>query len=108
MLDSGTTFTYLPSDAFQSFKETVTAFALEHGLKSVKGPDPKVGTRCVWHCLCCMCSDCGVCKGDEYTARVSPLQSCRAAAESSCNPAEHLAQSPFARPLTRTVTVDHW
>ena len=57
MLDSGTTFTYLPSDAFQSFKETVTVFALEHGLKSVKGPDPKVGTRSVWRCLCCMCSD---------------------------------------------------
>ena len=61
MLDSGTTFTYLPSDAFQSFKETVTAFALEHGLKSVKGPDPKVGTCHVWHCVCCMCSDCVVC-----------------------------------------------
>ena len=42
MLDSGTTFTYLPTDAFLSFKETVTAFALEHGLKTVKGPDPKV------------------------------------------------------------------
>ena len=42
VLDSGTTFTYLPTDAFLAFKETVTAYALEHGLKSVKGPDPKV------------------------------------------------------------------
>ena len=46
VLDSGTTFTYLPTDAFQSFKEAVTAFALEHGLKSVKGPDPKVSACC--------------------------------------------------------------
>ncbi|CAK0779405.1 hypothetical protein CVIRNUC_004765 [Coccomyxa viridis] len=46
VLDSGTTFTYLPTDAFQSFKESVTAFALEHGLKSVKGPDPKFHDIC--------------------------------------------------------------
>lgn len=49
VLDSGTTFTYLPTDAFQSFKESVTAFALEHGLKSVKGPDPKVSACCPQH-----------------------------------------------------------
>lgn len=42
VLDSGTTFTYLPTEAFQHFKEAVTAFALDHGLHSVKGPDPKV------------------------------------------------------------------
>ena len=42
VLDSGTTFTYLPSEAFQLFKEAVSAYALEHGLNSVKGPDPKV------------------------------------------------------------------
>lgn len=42
MLDSGTTFTYLPSEAFQLFKEAITAYALAHGLHSVKGPDPKV------------------------------------------------------------------
>ena len=42
VLDSGTTFTYLPSEAFALFKEAVSAFALEHGLHSVKGPDPKV------------------------------------------------------------------
>ena len=51
VLDSGTTFTYLPTDAFQSFKEAVTAFALEHGLKSVKGPDPKVSACRPQHCL---------------------------------------------------------
>ena len=45
VLDSGTTFTYLPSDAFAAFKDAVSAFALEHGLRSVKGPDPKVNTR---------------------------------------------------------------
>ena len=51
VLDSGTTFTYLPTDAFQSFKEAVTAFALEHGLRSVKGPDPKVSMCRPPHCL---------------------------------------------------------
>ena len=42
MLDSGTTFTYLPSDAFTRFREAVTRFALAHGLHVTKGPDPKV------------------------------------------------------------------
>ena len=41
MLDSGTTFTYLPSDAFARFREAVTRFALAHGLHVTKGPDPK-------------------------------------------------------------------
>ena len=41
MLDSGTTFTYLPSDAFQRFREAVTHYALAHGLHVTKGPDPK-------------------------------------------------------------------
>ena len=48
MLDSGTTFTYLPSEAFQLFKEAVTNYALEHGLTSVKGPDPKVTPLTAW------------------------------------------------------------
>ena len=42
VLDSGTTFTYLPTDAFTKFQDAVTTFALEHGLHVVKGPDPKV------------------------------------------------------------------
>ena len=42
VLDSGTTFTYLPSEAFSAFKEAVSSYALEHGLHSTKGPDPKV------------------------------------------------------------------
>lgn len=41
VLDSGTTFTYLPSDAFTRFREAVTRFALAHGLHVTKGPDPK-------------------------------------------------------------------
>ena len=45
VLDSGTTFTYLPSEAFSEFKEAVSSFALEHGLHSTKGPDPKVRPR---------------------------------------------------------------
>lgn len=45
MLDSGTTFTYLPSEAFQLFKEAVTTYALDHGLNIVKGPDPKVSGK---------------------------------------------------------------
>ena len=51
MLDSGTTFTYLPSDAFTRFREAVTRFALAHGLHVTKGPDPKVrdmGLRRGW------------------------------------------------------------
>nr|BBK07876.1 aspartyl protease family protein [Coccomyxa sp. KJ] len=46
VLDSGTTFTYLPSEAFQLFKDAVTNYALEHGLISVKGPDPKFHDIC--------------------------------------------------------------
>ena len=42
VLDSGTTFTYLPSEAFVQFRNAVTLFALEHGLHTVKGPDPQV------------------------------------------------------------------
>ncbi|KAK9843713.1 hypothetical protein WJX81_003429 [Elliptochloris bilobata] len=46
VLDSGTTFTYLPSDAFVSFREAVTRFALAHGLHVTKGPDPKFPDVC--------------------------------------------------------------
>ncbi|BDA43922.1 Aspartic proteinase Asp1 [Coccomyxa sp. Obi] len=46
VLDSGTTFTYLPSEAFKLFKDAVTNYALEHGLASVKGPDPKFHDIC--------------------------------------------------------------
>ena len=45
VLDSGTTFTYLPSEAFSAFREAVTQHALERGLHSTKGPDPKARAR---------------------------------------------------------------
>ena len=44
MLDSGTTFTYLPSPAFAPFLATVKAYALAHGLRIIAGPDKAV--RC--------------------------------------------------------------
>ncbi len=78
VLDSGTTFTYLPSDAFQSFKEAVTAFALEHGLKSVKGPDPKVGICGVGDCLCLHVHQLCCLQEAEYTQIDFLLQSHRA------------------------------
>lgn len=46
VLDSGTTFTYLPSDAFAAFRDKVSAFATAKGLHSVKGPDPKFHDIC--------------------------------------------------------------
>lgn len=45
VLDSGTTFTYLPSEAFLRFREAVTRYALAHGLHVTKGPDPKARAR---------------------------------------------------------------
>lgn len=46
VLDSGTTFTYLPTEAFQAFKLAVSSFALSKGLKATKGPDPKFNDIC--------------------------------------------------------------
>lgn len=48
VLDSGTTFTYLPADVFRIFVEFVTRFALDQGLRSTKGPDPKVIHHILW------------------------------------------------------------
>ena len=42
VLDSGTTFTYLPQDAFREFQKQVVAAALVKGARQVAGPDPKV------------------------------------------------------------------
>ncbi len=42
VLDSGTTFTYLPTQAFTAFTQEVSKYALAHGLRSVKGPDKNV------------------------------------------------------------------
>lgn len=42
VLDSGTTFTYLPSLVFRAFAAAVEKHALSHGLFKVPGPDPTV------------------------------------------------------------------
>lgn len=46
VLDSGTTFTYLPTDAFSAFQRAVTDYALSHGLHESRGPDPKFQDTC--------------------------------------------------------------
>lgn len=42
LLDSGTTFSYFPTPAFDGFVAAVTAFAVARGLKSTPGPDASV------------------------------------------------------------------
>jgi hypothetical protein len=46
VLDSGTTFTYLPTPAFRLFSSAVEKYALGKGLKKVAGPDPKYEDIC--------------------------------------------------------------
>ncbi|KAK9808090.1 hypothetical protein WJX73_004596 [Symbiochloris irregularis] len=46
VLDSGTTFTYLPSEVFRIFVAEVTEYALGKGLKEVNGPDAKFKDVC--------------------------------------------------------------
>lgn len=46
VLDSGTTFTYLPSQAYEQLHQHVTDFALDHGLHSTPGPDPRYPDSC--------------------------------------------------------------
>lgn len=46
VLDSGTTFTYLPSQAFEQLKTHVSDYALAHGLHSVPGPDSHFQDNC--------------------------------------------------------------
>ena len=46
VLDSGTTFTYMPTPAFQAFSAAVEAYALQHGLVRVRGPDPQYDDIC--------------------------------------------------------------
>ena len=45
MLDSGTTFSYLPSAAFKAFSTAVGKAAEAKGLKPSPGSDPQVGSR---------------------------------------------------------------
>lgn len=42
VLDSGTTFTYLPSAAFVAFRNAVAAAAMHAGLHRAQGADPQV------------------------------------------------------------------
>lgn len=42
LLDSGTTFSYLPTPAFNAFVAAVTAYVQARGLKSTSGPDTAV------------------------------------------------------------------
>lgn len=46
VLDSGTTFSYLPTKAFRLFAETVSSHAIARGLFSVPGPDPEYDDIC--------------------------------------------------------------
>lgn len=46
VLDSGTTFTYLPTKAFHLFAEYVSSHAFGRGLFSVPGPDPEYKDIC--------------------------------------------------------------
>ena len=46
VLDSGTTFTYVPSPVFRAFAEAVEKHALARGLFRVRGPDPQYDDIC--------------------------------------------------------------
>jgi len=46
VLDSGTTFTYIPTEAFKVFARSVSDHALEKGLSVVPGPDPQFEDVC--------------------------------------------------------------
>lgn len=51
VLDSGTTFSYLPTEAYQGFLQLLEAYIKAKGLQRVAGPDPRVRA----------CSGCVVC-----------------------------------------------
>lgn len=42
VLDSGTTFTYLPTDAFKAMAKAVGDYVEKKGLQSTPGADPQV------------------------------------------------------------------
>jgi hypothetical protein len=46
VLDSGTTFTYVPTPVFKAFAAAVDAYALARGLQRVPGPDPQYSDLC--------------------------------------------------------------
>ena len=49
ILDSGTTFTYLPPEVFERIRDSVAAYAEGRGLYRIEGPDPNVSGM-----LCCV------------------------------------------------------
>ena len=46
VLDSGTTFTYFPTDMYRSFTEAISSYVVGRGLFSVPGPDPQFQDVC--------------------------------------------------------------
>lgn len=46
VLDSGTTFSYVPTPVFRAFAEAVEKHALARGLRRVRGPDPQYDDVC--------------------------------------------------------------
>lgn len=46
VLDSGTTFTYMPSAVFKAFADAVADHAFANGLEKVPGPDPQYDDIC--------------------------------------------------------------
>lgn len=46
VLDSGTTFTYLPTQAFNQLHIHVSDYALSHGLHTTPGPEPQYHDTC--------------------------------------------------------------
>ncbi|GIL60482.1 hypothetical protein Vafri_15027 [Volvox africanus] len=46
VLDSGTTFTYLPTEAFRAMSSAIKAFAESHGLQPTPGADPQYNDIC--------------------------------------------------------------
>ncbi len=63
VMDSGTTFNYLPTALFDAFRAAVDKAVAGKGLRKGTGPDPSVGGAvfedveglCVLH-VCCMCA----------------------------------------------------
>lgn len=58
VLDSGTTFTYLPTGPFRKFSKALRDYARSKGLEAIEGPDPQVvGDRlsvcmeCIPYCI---------------------------------------------------------
>jgi len=46
VLDSGTTFTYFPTEMYRLFTETISSYVVGRGLFSVPGPDPQFQDVC--------------------------------------------------------------